>query len=181
MWAPELKIWRGVYRPANLEESLSEYHKAVDKPQTHFITFLFYKEVKISRYVSFMPNVHNHAAYFQPQWNSLSSRSSTLISDSMADLQTYIDDVKTKLAPYTDEMAQRVHDDLQLLSNKLRVHMEEAKERITEYSQELQTMVEQNADGLNNKVNTYIHKLKKRLNKDTQEIKKWVFLTQIII
>ncbi|KAF4080459.1 hypothetical protein AMELA_G00171610 [Ameiurus melas] len=96
----------------------------------------------------------------------------TLISDSMAELQMYTDDLKVKLAPYAEEMAQRVQDDLRLLSNKLRVHMEEAKDRITEYRQELQTIVEQNRDDLQNNVNAYIRKLKKRLNKDTQEIKK---------
>lgn len=84
----------------------------------------------------------------------------------------YMDDTKTNLSPYAEDTAKRVKDDLQLLSNKLRVHMEEARDLITGYSKELQTMAEQNTEEIKTKVNAYIRKLKKRVNKDTQEIKK---------
>ncbi|XP_072530551.1 apolipoprotein Ea [Salminus brasiliensis] len=96
----------------------------------------------------------------------------TLISDSMAELQMYSDDMQSKFGPYAQETAERFQGDLKLLMNKLQTHMEEAKDRVTEYGQELQTMVEQNADDVKNRVNSYVRKLKKRLSKDTQEINK---------
>ncbi|KAG9279449.1 apolipoprotein Eb [Astyanax mexicanus] len=96
----------------------------------------------------------------------------TLISDSMAELQMYSDDMQSKFGPYAQETAEKFHDDLKLLMNKLNMHMEEAKDRMTEYGQELQTMVEQNTEDVKNRVTSYVRKLKKRLSKDTQEINK---------
>ncbi|MCJ8749711.1 hypothetical protein PDJAM_G00179400 [Pangasius djambal] len=138
-----------------------------DEPKTHW-------EEMVDKFWEYVNSVSSKAEDMKKsiQATQLGRELDTLISDSMAELQMYTDDVKLKLAPYAEETAQRVHDDLQLLSDKLRVHMEEAKDRITEYSQELQTMVDQNADDIKNRVNAYIRKLKKRLNKDTQEIKK---------
>ncbi|KAG7325662.1 hypothetical protein KOW79_010587 [Hemibagrus wyckioides] len=138
-----------------------------DEPKSHW-------EEMVDKFWEYVNSVSSAAENMKKsiQETQLGRELDTLISDSMAELQMYTDDVQSKLAPYAEEMAQKVQNDLQLLSNKLRVHMEEAKDRITEYNQELQTMVEQNADEIKNKVNTYIRKLKKRLNKDTQEIKK---------
>lgn len=105
-------------------------------------------------------------------WNGFQILCSTLISDSMMELQMYRDDLHSKLAPYAQEKAQKFNEDLQLLVTKLRTHMEEAKDRITEYTEELRTMVEQNSDELKNKANSYAKKLRKRFNKDIQEINK---------
>jgi len=99
---------------------------------------------------------------------------STLIGDTMMELQMYKDDMQTKLGPYARETAERFNEDLQLLTSKLRTHMEEARDRVTEYSLELRTMVEQNAEDVKNRANTYAKKLRKRFNKDIQEINKWV-------
>ncbi|KAK2864575.1 hypothetical protein Q7C36_003729 [Tachysurus vachellii] len=138
-----------------------------DEPKTHW-------EEMVDKFWEYVNSVSSTAENMKAsiQDTQLGRELDTLISDSMAELQMYTDDVQSKLVPYAKEKAQEVHDDLQLLINKLRVHMEEAKNRITEYSQELQTMVEQNVDEIDSKVNAYIRKLKKRFNKDTLEIKK---------
>lgn len=102
---------------------------------------------------------------------------STLIQDSMSELTMYKDDLETKLAPYTQEAAERMAIDLQKMGDKLREHMSEAREQMEKYSVELQTMMEQNADDVRARVSAYNRKLKKRLTKDTEAIKRWVRAT----
>ncbi|TSO05447.1 Apolipoprotein Eb [Bagarius yarrelli] len=140
-----------------------------DEPKTHW-------EEMVDKFWEYVNSVSATAENMKKsiQDTKIGKELDTLISDSMAELQMYTDDVQSKLAPHAKETAERVHNDLKLLSNKLHIHMQDAKDRITEYSQELQTMVEQNADEIESRFNAYIRKLKKRLNKDTQEIKKRV-------
>lgn len=95
---------------------------------------------------------------------------STLITDTMSELNMYSDDMKTKLGPLAKDTAERLGKEVQLLVNKLQAHMAEAKDRTTVYTLELQTMLEQNANDVSHRVNTYSRKLNKRLSKDTQEI-----------
>lgn len=102
----------------------------------------------------------------------MSSASSTLITDSMAELTVYRDDIQTKLAPYTDGTTGQLSQDLQLLVNKLQKDMEDAKERSTEYLGELKNMMDLNTDDVRTRINSYSHKLKKRLDKDSEEIRK---------
>lgn len=101
-----------------------------------------------------------------------SSPCSTLISDTMAELGTYRENIQTKLMPYTETSTGQLTQDLQLLANKLQKDMLDAKERSTEYLSELKTMMEQNGEDVRGRISTYTHKLKKRLNKDTEEIRK---------
>lgn len=100
------------------------------------------------------------------------SASSTLISDTIAELSTYRDEIQSKLGPHVDSSTNQMSQDLQLLVNKLQKDMVDAKERSTDYLGELKTMVEQNTEDVRTRFSTYIHKLKKRLNKDTEEIVK---------
>lgn len=100
------------------------------------------------------------------------SSNSTLIQDSMSELTMYKEDVQTKLAPYTQEAAERFSTDMQKMTTRLHDHMTSARDQMTKYSSELQTMMEQNADDVRARVATYTRKLKKRLMKDTEEIKR---------
>uniref|UniRef100_G3NGQ8 Apolipoprotein Eb n=1 Tax=Gasterosteus aculeatus TaxID=69293 RepID=G3NGQ8_GASAC len=95
----------------------------------------------------------------------------TLITDTMAELAAYRDDINTKLTPYADGSTGQLSQDLQLLANKLQKDMVDAKERSAVYLGELKTMIEQNSDDVRGRIGTYSHKLKKRLNKDTEEIR----------
>lgn len=98
----------------------------------------------------------------------------TLISDTMAELNMYKDDIQAKLAPLAETSTGQVTEDLQLLFNKLQRDMVDAKERSTEYLGELKTMMEQNGDDVRGRVSAYTNKLRKRLNKDTEEIRNTV-------
>ncbi|XP_060949370.1 apolipoprotein Ea [Limanda limanda] len=98
----------------------------------------------------------------------------TLIQDSMSELAVYRQDMQTKLAPITQEAAERLGDDLDWLSKKLRVHMDDGREQMEKYSVELQTMLEQNAEDVRVRVSAYTRKMKKRINKDAEEIKSQV-------
>ena len=84
----------------------------------------------------------------------------------------YKDDLHTKVAPYTQEAAERLGQDLQLMANKLGDHMAEARQQMNTYAQELQTMVELNVDDVKNRVSIYTRKLNKRLLKDTEDMKR---------
>ncbi|XP_044216261.1 apolipoprotein Eb [Thunnus albacares] len=95
----------------------------------------------------------------------------TLITDTMAELTAYKDEIQTKV---TEASTGQLSEDLQLLANKLQKDMLDAKERSTEYLGELKTMMEQNTDDVRSRISTYTHKLKKRLNKDTEEIRNTV-------
>lgn len=106
--------------------------------------------------------------------SQISRELDTLITDTMAELATYKDDIQTKLSPYTESSTGQLTQDLQLLASKLQKDMLDAKERSTDYLGELKTMVEQNTDDVRNRISTYTHKLKKRLNKDTEEIRNTV-------
>lgn len=92
----------------------------------------------------------------------------------MSELAMYKDDLEIKLAPYTQESAERLGMELQKLFSKLQEHMLSGREQMLKYSEELQTMMEQNTDDVKVRVSAYTRKMKKRLNKDTQEIKRWV-------
>ncbi|XP_071325556.1 apolipoprotein Eb [Trachinotus anak] len=98
----------------------------------------------------------------------------TLITDTMAELTAYRDDIQTKLGPYAETSTGQLSQDLQLLATKLQNDMLDAKERSTEYLGELKTMMEQNTDDVRNRIGTYTNKLKKRLNKDTEGIRNTV-------
>ncbi|XP_041708329.1 apolipoprotein Eb [Coregonus clupeaformis] len=106
--------------------------------------------------------------------SQLSRELDTLITDTVAELTVYREDIQTKLGPYAQDTAGLLGQDLQLLTTKLQTDMVDAKERSTQYLGELKTMIEQNADDVHNRGNTYIRKLKKRLNKDTEEIRNTV-------
>ncbi|XP_072249985.1 apolipoprotein Eb [Leuresthes tenuis] len=103
--------------------------------------------------------------------SQLSRELDTLITDTMAELATYRQDIHTKLAPFAVSSTNQLAEDLELLANKLQKDMTDAKERSTEYLGELKTMVEQNTEDVRNRVNTYTNKLRKRLTKDTEEIR----------
>ncbi len=102
----------------------------------------------------------------------ISSAFRTLITDTMAELTTYRDDIQTKLLPLTESSTGQLTQDLQLLISRLHKDMLDAKERSTEYLGELKTMMEQNSDDVHGRISTYTTKLRKRLNKDTEEIRK---------
>lgn len=51
--------------------------------------------------------------------SQLSRELDTLITDTMAELNTYRDDLQTKLSPYTDISTSQMTEDLQLLVNRL--------------------------------------------------------------
>lgn len=95
---------------------------------------------------------------------------STLISDSMAELTAYSENLQTKLSEQTSST--QLAQDMQLLANKLQKDMLDAKDRTTSYLGELTTMVELNTDDVRDRVGTYATKLKKRLDKDTEQIRK---------
>ncbi|XP_070823417.1 apolipoprotein Eb [Chaetodon trifascialis] len=104
--------------------------------------------------------------------SQLSRELDTLITDTMAELSTYRDDIQTKLGPYTD--AGQLTQDLQLLFQRLQKDMIDAKDRSADYLTELKSMMEQNSDDVHARINTYTRKLKKRLNTDTEEIRNTV-------
>lgn len=90
----------------------------------------------------------------------------------MAELETYKNNIQTKLVPYTETSTAQLSQDVQLLINRLQKDMLDAKERGTEYHSELQAIVDHNTGDLESRINTFIHKLQKRLNKDIEEIRK---------
>lgn len=100
------------------------------------------------------------------------SAHSTLITETMAELAKYREDIHTKIIPYSETSTSQLTQDLQLLANKLEKDMLDAKDRSTEYLGELKAMVEQNSDDVRNRVSAYTNKLRKRLIKDTEEIRK---------
>ncbi|KAK0150807.1 Apolipoprotein Eb [Merluccius polli] len=95
----------------------------------------------------------------------------TLITDTMAEISVYKQDVTTKLGPYADDTTGQLTQDLQLLVDRLQSDMLEAKEKSRVYLEEVKSLVEQNADETNTRISSYTHKLKKRLNKDTEAIR----------
>lgn len=95
----------------------------------------------------------------------------TLITDTMAELQVYKDDIQNKLAPFTQTSADQMSQDMTLLFKKLQNDMIEAKERHIEYLGELKAMVETNTDNVRDRFTSYSNKLRKRLNKDASEIR----------
>ncbi|XP_029959175.1 apolipoprotein Eb [Salarias fasciatus] len=95
----------------------------------------------------------------------------TLISDTMAELEVYRDDIQNKLAPFTQTSASQMTEDMTLLFDKLQRDMIEAKDRQLEYLGEFKGMVETNTDDIRNKITTFTNKLSKRLRKDASEIR----------
>ncbi|KAG7474292.1 apolipoprotein Eb-like [Solea senegalensis] len=106
--------------------------------------------------------------------SQLSRELDTLITDTMAELKTYRDDVQTKLTPLTEISTGQVAWNLQHLANKLQKDMLDAKDRTTDYLGELKSMVELNSDDVRGRVSAYTSKLRKRLDKDTEEIRNTV-------
>ncbi|XP_076008712.1 uncharacterized protein LOC143002479 [Genypterus blacodes] len=104
--------------------------------------------------------------------SQLSRELDTLITDTMAELTVYRQDIQARLGPYSTTGV--LTEDLQLLANRLQKDMLDAKDRSLEYLGELKSMVEQNSEDVHSSINTYSHKLKKRLNKDTEEIRNTV-------
>uniref|UniRef100_H3CLP5 Apolipoprotein Ea n=1 Tax=Tetraodon nigroviridis TaxID=99883 RepID=H3CLP5_TETNG len=102
--------------------------------------------------------------------HQISRELDTLITDAMAELTKYREDIQTKLAPFTDSSSGLLTQDMQLLFNRLQKDMTEAKDRSTEYLQELKSLMEQNSDDARQRMSTYTGKLRKRLDKDTKEI-----------
>ncbi|XP_061919928.1 apolipoprotein Eb [Entelurus aequoreus] len=94
----------------------------------------------------------------------------TLITDTMAELTAYKDNIQAKLSPFATASTGQLTTDLQLLGNRLQKDMLDAKERSTEYLGELRSMVEQNTGDVHNRIGAYTNKLKKRLSKDTEDI-----------
>lgn len=106
--------------------------------------------------------------------SQLSRELDTLITDTMAELETYKNNIQTKLVPYTETSTAQLSQDVQLLINRLQKDMLDAKDRGTEYHSELQAMVDHNTGDLESRMNNFIHKLQKRLNKDIEEIRNTV-------
>ncbi|CAN9513797.1 unnamed protein product [Ophioblennius macclurei] len=94
----------------------------------------------------------------------------TLITDTMAELAVYKDDIETKLAPFTQASTTQMTQDLSLLFEKLQKDMTEAKDRNLEYLGEFKSMVETNTGNVRDRFTSYTNKLRKRLTKDTTEI-----------
>ncbi|XP_054620152.1 apolipoprotein Ea isoform X2 [Dunckerocampus dactyliophorus] len=95
----------------------------------------------------------------------------TLIQDSMAELDVYRGELESKLAPYTQETAKRLGNELRGLAEHLYDHMIMYRDQMEAYTQDLNTLVKQNADDIRLKVSAYTRKMKKRLSKDTMDIK----------
>lgn len=105
---------------------------------------------------------------------------STLITDAVAELKVYRENVEAKLSPYaTKETSEQLKQELDLLTSKLQNDMHDAKERATQYLQELKTLMVQNSDDVRNRIQSYTRKLKKRLGKDIDEIRKWVWIRSL--
>jgi len=84
----------------------------------------------------------------------------------MSELALYRDNLNTKLGPFTQERAEALARDLQLMGTKLQTNMAEAGGRATDYSQELRNVLEQSASDLSTTFNAYARKIRKRVNKD---------------
>ncbi|KAM3872723.1 apolipoprotein Eb [Diretmus argenteus] len=133
-------------------------------------------EVTVDRFWEYISDLNKKAdgVVENIKASQLTRELDTLITDTMADLTVYRDDIQTKLGPYAEGTVTQLSQDLQLLANKLQTDMMDAKDRSTQYLGELKTMMDQNADDVHNRVSTYTRKLKKRLNKDTEEIRNTV-------
>ncbi|KAG7278780.1 hypothetical protein CRUP_019086 [Coryphaenoides rupestris] len=86
----------------------------------------------------------------------------TLTQDTMSELALYRDNLNTKLVPFTQERAEELARDLQLMGDKLQTNMAEASVRAADYSQELRNVLEQSASDLSATFNTYARKIRKR-------------------
>uniref|UniRef100_A0A8C5G910 Apolipoprotein Eb-like n=1 Tax=Gouania willdenowi TaxID=441366 RepID=A0A8C5G910_GOUWI len=106
--------------------------------------------------------------------SQLSRELDTLITDTMAELTVYKDDIQTKLTPFTEASVGKLSQDLTLLFEKLRRDMVDAKDRNVVYLGELKSMLEHNSDDVHGRITTYSNKLRKRLTKDTEEIRETV-------
>ncbi|KAI4884669.1 hypothetical protein NFI96_034283 [Prochilodus magdalenae] len=130
-------------------------------------------EETVDRFWQYVSELNTHAEGMVEtiKDSQLSRELDTLITDTMAELNVYREDIETKLGPYATG---QVKQDLELLTSKLQSDMVDAKERATLYLREMKTMMEQNADDVKNRLSTYTRKLKKRLSKDTEEIRNTV-------
>lgn len=102
----------------------------------------------------------------------LLSFGSTLITDTMAELKTYKDDIQTKLSPFATASTSQLTTDMQLLASRLQKDMLDAKERSGTYLAELKTMAQTNSGDVRGRIDAYTNKLRKRLAKDTEDIRK---------
>ncbi|XP_061839476.1 apolipoprotein Ea [Nerophis lumbriciformis] len=95
----------------------------------------------------------------------------TLIQDSMAELDTYRDNLESKLAPYTELTAKRLSSELRGMGEHLYDNVVMAREQMDTYAADLNILMKQNADDIRQKVGAYTRKMNKRLSKNTMEIK----------
>uniref|UniRef100_A0A8C5ELB8 Apolipoprotein Eb-like n=1 Tax=Gouania willdenowi TaxID=441366 RepID=A0A8C5ELB8_GOUWI len=93
--------------------------------------------------------------------SQLSRELDTLITDTMAELTVYKDDIQTKLTPFTEASVGKLSQDLTLLFEKLRRDMVDAKDRNVVYLGELKSMLEHNSDDVHGRITTYSNKLRK--------------------
>jgi len=133
-------------------------------------------EVTVDRFWQYVSELTDQAVGISDtvKTSQIAREIDTLISDTMAELAVYKEEIDTKIAPYAETSAAQLTEDFQLLANRLQKDMVDAKERSTEYLGEIKSMMEQNTDDVRNRLNSYTHKLKKRLNKDTEEIRNTV-------
>ncbi|XP_037532091.1 apolipoprotein Eb [Nematolebias whitei] len=125
-------------------------------------------EESVDRFWQYIAELNQKAELRVPQLNQ---ELDTLITNAMAELTAYKDDIQTKLAPHAVASTNQMSEDLQLLASKLQTDMTDAKVRSSEYLNELKSMVDQNLDDVRSRITTYTTKLRKRLAKDTEEIR----------
>ncbi|KAG2470537.1 APOEB protein, partial [Polypterus senegalus] len=104
--------------------------------------------------------------------SQLSRELDGLITDTMAELNLYTDDLKNKIAPYTQSMASQFGDDIVGMKDKLHLDMTDVKNKMVQYSEELRLMVDQNVEEVKSKMNIYMRKLKKKLSKDSEDLRR---------
>merc|ERR1712121_510918 len=88
--------------------------------------------------------------------SQLSRELETLIADTMAELNTYKADVEVKLAPYTQDTAGQIGQDLQLLADRLNKDSEEIRNTVATYLGELQSRTTQNIDMVRERVEPFV-------------------------
>ncbi|KAJ7303975.1 hypothetical protein JRQ81_011491 [Phrynocephalus forsythii] len=95
-----------------------------------------------------------------------------LITDTMAEVEAYTDDLRSKLGPYAQEVQQRLTAEVSTLSGKLRGDMEETKSKVVQYTNDARVMIDHNLDVLRSQLGLYMRKLKKRLSKDAEDLRR---------
>uniref|UniRef100_A0A8C4WMN8 Apolipoprotein E n=1 Tax=Gopherus evgoodei TaxID=1825980 RepID=A0A8C4WMN8_9SAUR len=91
--------------------------------------------------------------------SQLSKELDGLITDTMAEVEVYREQLRTQFGPYAQEAQQRLGSEVAALTGKLRADMEEAKGRL-------------NLEEVRARVGMYLRKLRKRLGKDAEELRR---------